>query len=46
MRAMSRLPCSVLLACLTLACASERSDEPKQPAGNDTRTATDHPAAL
>lgn len=40
---MTRLSCSiVLLACVTLACASERGDDPKQPtAANDERTTSD-----
>lgn len=43
MRAMTRPSCSLLLlACLTSACASERGDEPKQPAAaDDERTTTD-----
>jgi hypothetical protein len=36
---MTRISCMVVLACLTLACASERGDEPKQPASDDKSTA-------
>lgn len=38
---MTRLSCSlVLLACVTLACASERGDDPKQPAADNGKPTT------